>query len=1020
VGTRGENGGGAADVFVSYSRADEPFVRRLDAALRERGLDPWVDWEDIPPTADWLARVHAGIDAARAFVAVLSPEQVASEVCREELGRASAANKRLVPILHRQIDRALAPRELLVPNWIFFRDGDDFDGAVAQLVNALETDLDWLEAHARMLVRAREWERAGRDGSFLLHGSDLREAEAWLAEQGSHGEAATPLQADYIVASRRASARRQRLLLAGVGVALGVSIVLSVVALLQRNDARDQAAISRSRELAATSVTQLDTDPELSLLLARQAVDVRATPQAEDALVRALRSSNLRLTMQTAPATNARFSPDGSRIVAVVGKVATIRDARTGRILARLRGHRAAVHDARWSADGSRIVTASADGSARVWDARTGRRLAVLRGAGGDVTRAELSPDGTRVVTAARTRGGIWNARTGRPIAFLSEEQGIKDAALSADGRRVATTSPDGYVAVWDARTGRRVFRVKADLVREPVYSPSFSPDGKLLINAGWSDLRVWNARSGRLVKILHAHAAGTIEIYVQSAQFSDNGWYAVSAGADGTAIVWSVPGWSQVAVLRGHSGTVDRAEFSRDTRRVVTIGDDGTARVWDTVTGAPTAVLRVPGVQLTSAHFAPDGNRVVTAGEDGVRVWEASGFAPLHSVRPAAGPPARTVFYLDDAVFSPDGRTFATRKARPPIELWSVATGRRVLLLPGHGPARQWPRHLPTALAFSADGSRIVSLADDRGIIWDARTGRLLSRLRGRPIWTAAFTADGREVLTTGRDGWARVWASETGRLRRSLKHAVAGDIEPDAFSPDGRHYVAWDGRRLGVWDVATGRRVAVLAGRFALLDGTPVFSRDGTLVYARVVDASKLDDPAASRAGVWDTQTGAAVSSFRPLAIVREALFSADGRLVLTREPDTAELWETRTGERLAALRGHGSSNTDSLTAASFDPAGTLVLTAGADGTAKVWDARTGQTLATLRQTPQVEGYGVPTARFSPDGSRLLVVDAAEVNVYACEECGTAAELVRLADKRIARGATNADRARLARITR
>ena len=139
-----------------------------------------------------------------------------------------------------------------------------------------------------------------------------------------------------------------------------------------------------------------------------------------------------------------------------------------------------------------------------------------------------------------------------------------------------------------------------------------------------------------------------------------------------------------------------------------------------------------------------------------------------------------------------------------------------------------------------------------------------------------------------------------------------------------------------------------------------------------------------------------------------------------MLTREPDTAELWETRTGERLAALRGHGSSNTDSLTAASFDPAGTLVLTAGADGTAKVWDARTGQTLATLRQTPQVEGYGVPTARFSPEGSRLLVVDAAEVNVYACEECGTAAELVRLADERIARGATNADRARLARITR
>jgi hypothetical protein len=84
-------------VFVSYSRVDEVFVRRLDAVLRERGKDPWVDFEDIQATADWRAQSFAGIDASRAFLAVLSPGLVASEICRTELEHAAVSNKRVIP-----------------------------------------------------------------------------------------------------------------------------------------------------------------------------------------------------------------------------------------------------------------------------------------------------------------------------------------------------------------------------------------------------------------------------------------------------------------------------------------------------------------------------------------------------------------------------------------------------------------------------------------------------------------------------------------------------------------------------------------------------------------------------------------------------------------------------------------------------------------------------------------------------------------------------------------------------------
>ena len=76
------------DVFISYSRAEEEFVRRLAAALEARGKDVWVDWEDIRKSADWRAKIEAGIDSARTIVAVLSSSFAESEVCDEEIEHA--------------------------------------------------------------------------------------------------------------------------------------------------------------------------------------------------------------------------------------------------------------------------------------------------------------------------------------------------------------------------------------------------------------------------------------------------------------------------------------------------------------------------------------------------------------------------------------------------------------------------------------------------------------------------------------------------------------------------------------------------------------------------------------------------------------------------------------------------------------------------------------------------------------------------------------------------------------------
>src|SRR6266487_591769 len=164
-----------ADIFISYSRKDKDFVRRLDETLKSRGREAWVDWEDLRPTEEWMQAIHAAIEGADTFVFVLTPDSVASVVCGREIAHAAAHNKRMVPIVARDVDAAAVPETLAKLNWIFCRDSDDFEKATDTLITAFDTDLEWVHAHTRLLTRAIEWEAKGKSNSFVLRGETICE-----------------------------------------------------------------------------------------------------------------------------------------------------------------------------------------------------------------------------------------------------------------------------------------------------------------------------------------------------------------------------------------------------------------------------------------------------------------------------------------------------------------------------------------------------------------------------------------------------------------------------------------------------------------------------------------------------------------------------------------------------------------------------------------------------------------------------------------------------------------------------
>ena len=202
--------GSASDIFISYSRRDQAFVRSLHDRLAAEQRDVWVDWEDIPPSAEWLAEIERAIEASDTVVFVLSPDSAQSRTCRHECDHAVRMGKRLIPVVTRDVDPATVPEAVARLNWLSFASATDFDRAYSSLVSTIDTDLVWARAHARLLVRARDWESHGKDASYLIGGSDLEESERWLAQASDRMPAVMPLQAAYTAASRQRETERQR------------------------------------------------------------------------------------------------------------------------------------------------------------------------------------------------------------------------------------------------------------------------------------------------------------------------------------------------------------------------------------------------------------------------------------------------------------------------------------------------------------------------------------------------------------------------------------------------------------------------------------------------------------------------------------------------------------------------------------------------------------------------------------------------------------------------------------------
>lgn len=434
------------------------------------------------------------------------------------------------------------------------------------------------------------------------------------------------------------------------------------------------------------------------------------------------------------------FSPDGTVLAVADGTDVVLVGVPGGEVRARLTGHTAFVRDLRFAADGSVLVSGAADGSGRIYDGKTGAFKSAVQHES-DIRFVRVTRDGSRVLTASSdgTVINVWNAGTGQLANSLKGHANgqLFSIEFSPKGDHIASGSLDQTVKVWDAESspGKRVVAAYNGRINKFVVSP----DGKLVATVlANRTMEIRRMSDGAVLAVMATYAYnGGVD-----AAFSPDGTRIVAALDPFTPMVWDIASQRIVSKFTGHQGPVMAVAFSPDGKSVASGSWDNTIKLWDPETGTETRTLAAHTDSVTDVAYSPDGRRLASVSEDGSAIlWDVSSDKPIRKFD--VGGDGRALS------FNHKGDLLAVCALQQPTRIWNVDSGALVHAITA---SERGDRDL----AFSPDDSRLATCTSLGSIrLWSVDSGSELMSLT--ELWgypgQVAFSGATQTILATRMD---------------------------------------------------------------------------------------------------------------------------------------------------------------------------------------------------------------------------------------------------------------------------
>jgi len=933
-------------IFISYSRKDSAAARKLMQGFKTINLDVWVDWEDIPPAVDWLDQVLQGVERADVFVFLVSPDSAISEVCKVEVEHARKNHKRVIPILVRDVNPENVVKTIRDLNWIHLREEDDFEIGLEKVKLAITLDIEWVQEHRRLQVRALEWDRK-KDPSLLLRGGDLRRARQMILSAEKNDPKPSDLQKMFIEYSQKDESRKTTLWILAAS-AIVIMAILSVLAVTQwQLAAANEKIAQEQRSLADKNADLANRNADLANTNAELAQDAQVKAEQSEVVARAQRSAARAQIYQSRTGglfTSTLLAIDSWQLnqsfeaEEILRKNISLLPIPVAQI-----NRGGTINALEFSPDGNVFITASADHTACAWQVKDGKQQFCVNSPGA-VADAAFTPDGSLIVTGDDTGEVlIIDLLTGDVQTHFNYKIAVRDVNISPNGNSLAIARDDGKITVIDLRTRKFAFEL---YTYGSLNVTAFSPNGAwIAAGSATGSITLWNLNDGRIV------TGPTHRGQVFDIAFSPDGRKFVSGGSDSVAFVASTTTGQKIFTITNEDWVED-VTFSPDGSWFVTASDDFRVRVWDTNTGQERLRLLQDSF-VSDAKVSPNGQWIAATGNDQtVRVWNAVTGVEMFQV-PLAG-------VGNVLAFSPDGNYLVSGDREGGIGVWDIS------VLPPSTGTLQFDGYLENA-QVSPSGDWLV--ASSEGRVWQLNYGLFpTSRgiLQADPV--LKFDANVAKLVISPDSNWVGI-STDAGeiflyntvsRLKKSLAQDSFG--KNILFSPDSKFLLTVDGAsKVQTWDTST------LAKGSILYDGSAE-------VKSFAMSSNHLALGLTDKILVIDANSGSPVSEI-PSSADGVMAFSPDGALLASSNSSgQISVWQA-SGNEFSLLHTMPGEEAVSMV---FDPQGRRLFV-GTVNNLLVYDPLTGHEVDPIRHQDAVNGIS-----FSPDGSTLVTASLKTIQFW------------------------------------